>query len=157
MPTTKRQEEHTGSIGFRVAPFPRAYQKHQKPSTGHRSPTLTKTWKGSTILDYSAENSKRNDMANQIPFDTITSFDQEKKKNTITSASSGSSLTRSGPIAFASSRCDSCKIRLEDPNAAGEDLFAAYFVYSGYRENSVEPILNSSRYFVLKIKYQTSN
>lgn len=47
---------------------------------------------------------------------------------------------------------DRCEIRLEDPNAAAEELFAACFVYPGQRENSVEPVLDSSRYFVLKIE-----
>ncbi|XP_050206097.1 uncharacterized protein At1g03900 [Mercurialis annua] len=45
---------------------------------------------------------------------------------------------------------DRCEIRLEDP-ASGE-LFAACFVYPGQRENSVETVLDSSRYFVLKIE-----
>lgn len=48
------------------------------------------------------------------------------------------------------SRRDRCEIRLEDPNSG--DLFAACFVYPGQRESSVEPVLDSSRYFVLKIE-----
>ncbi|CAK7346374.1 unnamed protein product [Dovyalis caffra] len=43
-----------------------------------------------------------------------------------------------------------CEIRLEDPNSA--ELFAACFVHPGQRENSVETVLDSSRYFVLKIE-----
>nr|CAD1836159.1 unnamed protein product [Ananas comosus var. bracteatus] len=43
-----------------------------------------------------------------------------------------------------------CEIRLEDPNSG--DLFAACFVLPGQRENSVETVLDSSRYFVLKIE-----
>ncbi|KAG6504946.1 hypothetical protein ZIOFF_037294 [Zingiber officinale] len=43
-----------------------------------------------------------------------------------------------------------CEIRLEDP-ASGE-LFAACFILPGQRESSVEPALDSSRYFVLKIE-----
>ncbi|KAA8550740.1 hypothetical protein F0562_002424 [Nyssa sinensis] len=43
-----------------------------------------------------------------------------------------------------------CEIRLEDPNSG--ELFAACFVHPGQRENSVEPVLDSSRYFVLKIE-----
>ncbi|CAI0386151.1 unnamed protein product [Linum tenue] len=43
-----------------------------------------------------------------------------------------------------------CEIRLEDPNSG--DLFAACFVPRGQRETSVEPVLDSSRYFVLKIE-----
>lgn len=43
-----------------------------------------------------------------------------------------------------------CEIRLEDPNSG--DLFAACFVYPGQRENAVESVLDSSRYFVLKIE-----
>ncbi|PSR86411.1 Adaptin ear-binding coat-associated protein 1 NECAP-1 protein [Actinidia chinensis var. chinensis] len=43
-----------------------------------------------------------------------------------------------------------CEIRLEDP-ASGE-LFAACFVLPGQRESSVESVLDSSRYFVLKIE-----
>ncbi|KAI8523061.1 hypothetical protein RHMOL_Rhmol13G0045400 [Rhododendron molle] len=51
------------------------------------------------------------------------------------------------------SRHDRCEIRLEDPSAAfGEELFAACFVYPGQREASVEPVLDSSRYFVLRIE-----
>lgn len=45
---------------------------------------------------------------------------------------------------------DRCEIRLEDPNTG--DLFAACFVLPGQRENAVEPALDSSRYFVLKIE-----
>lgn len=45
---------------------------------------------------------------------------------------------------------DRCEIRLEDPNSG--DLFAACFVHPGQRENSVETVLDSSRYFVLKIE-----
>ncbi|GAB4830542.1 hypothetical protein Ancab_020306 [Ancistrocladus abbreviatus] len=43
-----------------------------------------------------------------------------------------------------------CEIRLEDPNSG--ELFAACFVLPGQREQSVEPALDSSRYFVLKIE-----
>lgn len=43
-----------------------------------------------------------------------------------------------------------CEIRLEDPNSG--ELFAACFVNPGQRESSVEPALDSSRYFVLKIE-----
>ncbi|KAI7743609.1 hypothetical protein M8C21_000808 [Ambrosia artemisiifolia] len=43
-----------------------------------------------------------------------------------------------------------CDIRLEDPNSG--DLFAACFVHPGQRESAVEPVLDSSRYFVLKIE-----
>lgn len=47
--------------------------------------------------------------------------------------------------------CDSrCEIRLEDPNSA--ELFAACFVNPGQREAAVEPVLDSSRYFVLRIE-----
>ncbi|XAR61086.1 hypothetical protein NMG60_11034692 [Bertholletia excelsa] len=45
---------------------------------------------------------------------------------------------------------DRCEIRLEDPNSG--ELFAACFVQPGQRESSVEPALDSSRYFVLKIE-----
>ncbi|KAJ0052791.1 hypothetical protein Pint_01709 [Pistacia integerrima] len=45
---------------------------------------------------------------------------------------------------------DRCEIRLEDPNSA--ELFAACFVLPGQRETSVETVLDSSRYFVLKIE-----
>ncbi|CAK9323553.1 unnamed protein product [Citrullus colocynthis] len=45
---------------------------------------------------------------------------------------------------------DRCEIRLEDPNSG--ELFAACFVNPGQRENSVETVLDSSRYFVLKIE-----
>ncbi|MFS7975384.1 putative PH-like domain superfamily, NECAP, PHear domain-containing protein [Helianthus anomalus] len=43
-----------------------------------------------------------------------------------------------------------CEIRLEDPNSG--DLFAACFVNPGQRETAVEPVLDSSRYFVLRIE-----
>ncbi|CAN4093235.1 unnamed protein product [Withania somnifera] len=43
-----------------------------------------------------------------------------------------------------------CEIRLEDPNSA--ELFAACFMAPGQRESSVESVLDSSRYFVLKIE-----
>ncbi|KAL9659698.1 hypothetical protein QQ045_024507 [Rhodiola kirilowii] len=44
-----------------------------------------------------------------------------------------------------------CEIRMEDPNSV--ELFAACFVLPGQREScSVEPVLDSSRYFVLKIE-----
>ncbi|MQM00873.1 hypothetical protein Taro_033624 [Colocasia esculenta] len=43
-----------------------------------------------------------------------------------------------------------CEIRLEDPNSG--ELFAACFVQPGQRENSVETVLDSSRYFVLRIE-----
>ncbi|KAK4805118.1 hypothetical protein SAY86_004935 [Trapa natans] len=45
---------------------------------------------------------------------------------------------------------DRCETRLEDPNTG--ELFAACFVYPGQRESSVETVLDSSRYFVLKIE-----
>ena len=45
---------------------------------------------------------------------------------------------------------DRCEIRLEDANSA--ELFAACFIYPGQRESSVEPALDSSRFFVLKIE-----
>ncbi|XP_076939767.1 uncharacterized protein At1g03900-like isoform X2 [Bidens hawaiensis] len=45
---------------------------------------------------------------------------------------------------------DRCDIRLEDPNSG--DLFAACFINPGQRESAVEPVLDSSRYFVLKIE-----
>lgn len=45
---------------------------------------------------------------------------------------------------------DRCEIRLEDPNSS--DLFAACFIGPGQRENAVESVLDSSRYFVLKIE-----
>ncbi|KAG5097840.1 hypothetical protein JHK82_047694 [Glycine max] len=48
------------------------------------------------------------------------------------------------------SRRDRCEIRLEDPSSG--ELFAACFVYPGQRETAVEPVLDSSRYFVLKIE-----
>ncbi|CAM8888559.1 unnamed protein product [Rhodiola kirilowii] len=43
-----------------------------------------------------------------------------------------------------------CEIRMEDPNSV--ELFAACFVLPGQRESCVEPVLDSSRYFVLKIE-----
>ncbi|XP_073063529.1 uncharacterized protein At1g03900-like [Primulina eburnea] len=43
-----------------------------------------------------------------------------------------------------------CEIRLEDPNSG--ELFAACFVHPGQRENAVETVLDSSRYFVLRIE-----
>ncbi|CAA2959895.1 adaptin ear-binding coat-associated 1 [Olea europaea subsp. europaea] len=43
-----------------------------------------------------------------------------------------------------------CEIRLEYPNSG--ELFAACFANPGQRESSVEPVLDSSRYFVLKIE-----
>ncbi|KAK4482344.1 hypothetical protein RD792_009497 [Penstemon davidsonii] len=47
--------------------------------------------------------------------------------------------------------CDTrCEIRLEDPNSG--ELFAACFVNPGQREAAVEPVLDSSRYFVLRIE-----
>lgn len=45
---------------------------------------------------------------------------------------------------------DRCEIRLEDPSSG--ELFAACFVLPGHRESSVETVLDSSRYFVLKIE-----
>lgn len=45
---------------------------------------------------------------------------------------------------------DKCEIRLEDPNSG--ELFAACYVYPGQRDSSVESVLDSSRYFVLKIE-----
>ncbi|XP_057963605.1 uncharacterized protein At1g03900 isoform X2 [Malania oleifera] len=45
---------------------------------------------------------------------------------------------------------DRCEIRLEDPNTG--ELFAACFVHPGQRDSSVETVLDSSRYFVLKIE-----
>uniref|UniRef100_A0A7N0UJF0 NECAP PHear domain-containing protein n=1 Tax=Kalanchoe fedtschenkoi TaxID=63787 RepID=A0A7N0UJF0_KALFE len=45
---------------------------------------------------------------------------------------------------------DRCEIRLEDPSSG--ELFAACFVPAGQRESCVEPVLDSSRYFVLKIE-----
>ncbi|KAK9684962.1 hypothetical protein RND81_10G245900 [Saponaria officinalis] len=51
-------------------------------------------------------------------------------------------------------RVVSCKsraeVRLEDPSSG--DLFAACYVNAGQRDQSVEPALDSSRYFVLKIE-----
>ncbi|KAI4364091.1 hypothetical protein MLD38_020228 [Melastoma candidum] len=55
----------------------------------------------------------------------------------------------SGRLRVVSCR-DRCEIRLEDP-ATGE-LFAACFVYPGSRDASVETVLDSSRYFVLRIE-----
>lgn len=55
----------------------------------------------------------------------------------------------SGRLRVVSCR-ERCEIRLEDP-ATGE-LFAACFVHPGQRETSVETVLDSSRYFVLKIE-----
>lgn len=47
--------------------------------------------------------------------------------------------------------CDTrCEIRLEDPNSG--ELFAACFVHPGQREAAVESVLDSSRYFVLRIE-----
>ncbi|KAF9609817.1 hypothetical protein IFM89_018671 [Coptis chinensis] len=43
-----------------------------------------------------------------------------------------------------------CEIRLEDPTSG--ELFAACFVLPGQRDNAVETVLDSSRYFVLKIE-----
>ncbi|GFQ01140.1 uncharacterized protein at1g03900 [Phtheirospermum japonicum] len=43
-----------------------------------------------------------------------------------------------------------CEIRLEDPNSG--ELFAACFVNPGQREVAVESVLDSSRYFVLRIE-----
>ncbi|XP_022032406.2 uncharacterized protein At1g03900-like, partial [Helianthus annuus] len=43
-----------------------------------------------------------------------------------------------------------CEIWLEDPNSG--DLFAVCFVNPGQRETAVKPVLDSSRYFVLKIE-----
>lgn len=45
---------------------------------------------------------------------------------------------------------DRCEIRLEDPGSG--DLFAACFVLPGQRESAVETVLDSSRYFVLRIE-----
>jgi hypothetical protein len=45
---------------------------------------------------------------------------------------------------------DRCEIRLEDPNSG--ELFAACFVLPGQRDISVESVLDSSRYFVLRIE-----
>ncbi|XP_078427844.1 non-intrinsic ABC protein 4 isoform X2 [Wolffia australiana] len=55
----------------------------------------------------------------------------------------------SGRLRVVSCR-DRCEIRLEDPNSG--DLFAACFFLPGQRESSVETVLDSSRYFVLKIE-----
>ncbi|ONK70744.1 uncharacterized protein A4U43_C04F1080 [Asparagus officinalis] len=62
------------------------------------------------------------------------------------SRSSRSRLDRAAAVTSAAS----CEIRLEDPNSG--DLFAACFVLPGQRESSVETVLDSSRYFVLKIE-----
>ncbi|GAV80149.1 DUF1681 domain-containing protein [Cephalotus follicularis] len=43
-----------------------------------------------------------------------------------------------------------CEIRLEDPNSG--ELFAACFMNPGQREAAVESVLDSSRYFVLRIE-----
>ncbi|MFS7945916.1 putative PH-like domain superfamily, NECAP, PHear domain-containing protein [Helianthus anomalus] len=45
--------------------------------------------------------------------------------------------------------------RLEDPNSG--DLFAACFMHPGQRENAVESVLDSSRYFVLQELRLVSN
>lgn len=45
---------------------------------------------------------------------------------------------------------DRCEIRLEDPSSG--ELFAACFVRPGQRESSVETVVDSSRYFVLRIE-----
>ncbi|PKI69014.1 hypothetical protein CRG98_010592 [Punica granatum] len=45
---------------------------------------------------------------------------------------------------------DRCEIELEDTNSG--ELFAACFVYPSQRENAIEIVLDSSRYFVLKIE-----
>jgi len=45
---------------------------------------------------------------------------------------------------------DICEIRLEDPNSS--ELFAACPVQAGKREASVENVMDSSRYFVLRIE-----
>ncbi|XP_010934292.1 uncharacterized protein At1g03900 [Elaeis guineensis] len=55
----------------------------------------------------------------------------------------------SGRLRVVSCR-ERCEIRLEDPNSG--ELFAACFVHPGQRESSVETVLDSSRYFVLKIE-----
>ncbi|KAK2989473.1 hypothetical protein RJ640_019572, partial [Escallonia rubra] len=55
----------------------------------------------------------------------------------------------SGRLRVVSCR-DRCEIRLEDPNSG--DLFAACFVHPGQRESAVESVLDSSRYFVLRIE-----
>lgn len=56
----------------------------------------------------------------------------------------------SGRLRVVSGGTRRCEIRLEDPNSG--DLFAACFVTAGAREASVETVLDSSRYFVLKIE-----
>lgn len=43
-----------------------------------------------------------------------------------------------------------CEIRLEEPSSG--ELFAACFVHPGQREQSVETVLDSSRYFVVRIE-----
>ncbi|EPS66781.1 hypothetical protein M569_07994, partial [Genlisea aurea] len=43
-----------------------------------------------------------------------------------------------------------CEIRMEDPNSG--ELFAACFINPGQREAAVESVLDSSRYFVLRIE-----
>ncbi|KAJ6824612.1 uncharacterized protein M6B38_382295 [Iris pallida] len=55
----------------------------------------------------------------------------------------------SGRLRVVSCR-DRCEIRLEDPGSG--DLFAACFVLPGQREAAVETVLDSSRYFVLRIE-----
>ncbi|KAF8006363.1 hypothetical protein BT93_K0609 [Corymbia citriodora subsp. variegata] len=45
---------------------------------------------------------------------------------------------------------DRCEIRLEDPGSG--ELFAACFVHPGQRDIAVETVLDSSRYFVLRIE-----
>ncbi|XP_008804263.2 uncharacterized protein At1g03900-like [Phoenix dactylifera] len=55
----------------------------------------------------------------------------------------------SGRLRVVSCR-ERCEIRLEDPNSG--ELFAACFVQPGQRDSSVETVLDSSRYFVLKIE-----
>nr|XP_043635863.1 uncharacterized protein At1g03900 [Erigeron canadensis] len=57
----------------------------------------------------------------------------------------------SGRLRVVSCSNNRCEIRLEDPNSG--DLFAACFVNPGEdRYNSVESVLDSSRYFVLKVE-----
>lgn len=56
----------------------------------------------------------------------------------------------SGRLRVVSSNNNRCEIRLEDPNSG--DLFAACFINPGGREQAVEPALDSSRYFVLRIE-----
>ncbi|KAI4341771.1 hypothetical protein MLD38_026455 [Melastoma candidum] len=43
-----------------------------------------------------------------------------------------------------------CQVRLEDPGSG--ELFATCIIYPGSREASVETVLDSSRYFVLRIE-----